>query len=396
MKERHMHRIHRAVAITGAFALAASLLVACAGNSSSPATASAASAKVDLAAAGCPATIVIQTDWNPESEHGHLYEMLGKDAVINSDKKSVSGTLELDGKSTGVNVEIRAGGPAIGFSGVAAQMYTDTSITMGYITTDDQIANSAKTPTKSFFAPLDESPIMVMWDPSTYPNVKTIKELGVALGKKGGVWRYFAGSAYIDYLTDAGYMTKAEQDSSYKGTPADFVAAGGKDVQQGFASAEPYIYQHEVPAWSKKVDYALVSSTGWDPYQSSMAVRTADFKTLTPCLKALTPVLQQEEVNYFADPKAADALIQTLVTDYNTGWVYSPGVADYSRKTMINDKLVGNGTNSTIGDFDKARMDKFFTTASGIYTKLGTPIDPKLKATDLYTNEFIDTSIGLK
>ena len=46
--------------------------------------------------------------------------------------------------------------------------------------------------------------------------------------------------------------------------------------------------------------------------------------------------------------------------------------------------------------FDKARMDKFFTTASGIYTKLGTPIDPKLKATDLYTNEFIDTSIGLK
>ncbi len=390
-----MHKIHRLVAVVGAVALTATL-AACSGTSSTGPSASAASATVDLAAAGCPSTIVIQTDWNPESEHGHLYQMLGKDAVIDSEKKSVSGTLELDGKSTGVKVEIRAGGPAIGYSGVGAQMYTDTSITMGYITTDDQIANSAKTPTKAFFAPLDESPIMVMWDPKTYPDVTTIKELGQALTKTGGVWRFFSGSAYIDYLTDAGFMTKAEQDSSYDGTPANFVAAGGKDVQQGFASAEPYIYEHEVPAWNKPVKYALVSSTGWDPYQSEMAVRTADFEKLTPCLKALTPVLQQEEVDYFADPKAADALIQTLVKDYNTGWVYSPGVADYSRKTMISDKLVGNGTNSTIGDFDKARMDKFFTTASAIYTKLGTAIDPKLTADDLYTNEFIDTSIGLK
>ncbi|MFC5503255.1 ABC transporter substrate-binding protein [Lysinimonas soli] len=391
-----MHKSHRRiVAMAGTIAVAASL-AACASTPSSGTSASAASATVDLAAAGCPATIVIQTDWNPESEHGHLYEMLGKDAVIDADKKSVSGTLELGGKSTGVKVEIRAGGPAIGFTGVAAQMYTDTSITMGYVTTDDQIANSAKTPTKAFFAPLDESPIMVMWDPKTYPDVKTVKDLGKALTKTGGVWRYFSGSAYIDYLTDAGYMTKAEQDSSYDGTPANFVAAAGKDVQQGFASAEPYIYEHEVPAWNKPVKYALISSTGWDPYQSSMAVRTADFTKLTPCLKALTPVLQQEEVDYFANPKAADALIQKLVAAYNTGWTYSPGVADYSRKTMIADKLVSNGTNSTLGDFDKARMDKFFTAASAIYTKLGTNIDPKLKADDLYTNEFIDSSIGLK
>ncbi len=275
-------------------------------------------------------------------------------------------------------------------------MYTDPAITMGYVTTDDQIANSDKTPTTSFFAPLDESPIMVMWDPKTYPDVKNIKDLGTALGKNGGVWRYFAGSAYIDYLTDAGYMTKAEQDSSYDGTPANFVAAGGKDVQQGFASAEPYIYQHEVANWGKPVNYALVSSTGWDPYQSSMAVRTADFDKLKPCLKALTPVLQQEEVDYFADPTAADALIQKLVKEYNTGWVYSPGVAEYSRKTMIADKLVSNGDNSYIGDFDPKRLSSFFDKALAVYTKLGSPVKPGLKVTDLYTNEFIDQSIGLK
>lgn len=385
----------RVAAVAGLVALS-TLLTACGSSDDKDTKASAASATVDLAKAGCPATIVVQTDWNPESEHGHLYEMFGDDAKIDAGKKSVSGTLMLDGKSTGVKLEVRAGGPAIGYTGVGAQMYTDKSITMGYITTDDQIANSKKTPTKAFFAPLDKSPIMVMWDPKTYPDVTGVKDLKAALDKSGGVWRYFAGSAYQDYLLDAGFVSKKSQDSSYDGTPANFVAAGGKDVQQGFASAEPYIYEHEIKNWGKPVKYALISETGWDPYQSEMAVRTADFDKLTPCLKALTPVLQQAEVNYFADPKAADALIQDLVAQYNTGWTYSPGVADYSRKTMIDIGLVSNGTNDTIGDFDPARVSKFFDTASKIYTKLGSDIDPSVTADDLYTNDFIDDSIGLK
>lgn len=386
----------RIAAIAGAVALSSTLLAACGSSDDKPAAAATASATVDLAKAGCPATIVVQTDWNPESEHGHLYEMFGADATIDANKKSVSGTLMVGGKSTGVNLEVRAGGPAIGYTGVGAQMYTDKSITMGYITTDDQIANSKKTPTKAFFAPLDESPIMVMWDPATYPEVTGVKDLKAALDKSGGVWRYFAGSAYQDYLLDAGLVSKKSQDSGYDGTPANFVAAGGKDVQQGFASAEPYIYENEITKWGKPVKYALISETGWNPYQSSMAVRTADFDTLTPCLKALTPVLQQAEVDYFADPTAADKLIQDLVGQYNTGWTYSPGVADYSRKTMIDAKLVSNGDNADIGDFDPARMSTFFDTASKIYTKLGTDIDPSVTADDLYTNDFIDTSIGLK
>lgn len=385
----------RVAALTGIVAFTA-VLAACGSDSSEDTKADAASASVDLAKAGCPDTIVVQTDWNPESEHGHLYEMFGDDAVIDAGKKSVSGTLMLDGKSTGVKLEVRAGGPAIGYTTVAAQMYTDKSITMGYITTDDQIANSAKTPTKSFFAPLDQSPIMVMWDPETYPDVEEIGDIKAALDETGGVWRFFAGSAYMEYLRDAGYVSKDSMDSSYDGTPANFVAAEGKDMQQGFASAEPYIYENEVKNWAKPVKYALVSSTGWDPYQSSMAVRTEDFESLTPCLKALTPVLQQATVDFFADPQPANDLILELVKQYNTGWTYSQGVADFSVKTMIADGLVSNGDNDYIGDFDTDRMTKFFDTSSKIYTKLGTDIDTAVTADDLYTNEFIDTSIGLK
>lgn len=389
----------RLLASVGAMALTATMLAACGSDdstSSAPAAAAASgSGAVDLKAAGCPDTIVIQTDWNPESEHGHLYEMFGDDAVIDANKKSVSGTLYSGGESTGVKLEVRAGGPAIGFTGVAAQMYTDKSITMGYITTDDAIANSAKTPTKAFFAPLDLSPLMVMWDPETYPDVQGPDDIKAALDASGGVWRYFAGSAYQEYLADAGYVSQDSQDSSYDGTPANFVAAGGKDMQQGFASAEPYLYENEIKQWGKPIDYALISDFGWDPYQSSMAVRTDDFDSLSGCLKAFTPVLQQAEVDFFADPTKANALILDLVTQYNTGWTYSQGVADYSVKTMIDAGLVSNADNDYIGDFNDTRMSDFFTKAKDTFTKLGTDIDPNLTVDDLYTNEFIDPSIGL-
>ncbi|TIC82022.1 ABC transporter substrate-binding protein [Nocardioides sp. GY 10127] len=391
-----MRRRSRVAASLGVIALATTLLAACGSESSEDTAAeTAAAGATDLAAAGCPATIVIQTDWNPEAEHGHLYEMFGDDATIDADNKSVSGTLYDNGESTGVKLEVRAGGPAIGYSTVSAQMYTDKSITMGYVTTDDQIASSATTPTKSFFAPLDLSPLMVMWDPTYYPDVTGIDDLKDALDSSGGVWRYFAGSAYMDYLESAGYVSKDSMDSSYDGTPANFVAAGGKDVQQGFASAEPYQYENEVKAWGKKVDYALISDTGWDPYQSSLAVRSADFDDLSDCLAALTPVLQRAEVNYFADPTDANNLVLEAVQEYNTGWTYSQGMADYSVETMLGDKLVSNGDNDYIGDFDDDRMSAFFDKATKTYSALGTDMASGLKVSDLYTNEFIDDSIGL-
>ena len=55
-------------------AFAASLvLAACGGGDSSSDTTAPASAEgVDLAAVGCPATVSIQTDWNPEARPSEL------------------------------------------------------------------------------------------------------------------------------------------------------------------------------------------------------------------------------------------------------------------------------------------------------------------------------------
>jgi len=63
---------------------------------------------------------------------------------------------------------------------------------------------------------------------------------------------------------------------------------------------------------------------------------------------------------------------------------------------MIDEGIVGNGPNETIGDFDEARMSTFFDTVGPIFEGLGTPPADGLTVDDIYTNEFIDTSIGLK
>src|SRR5215204_6470055 len=67
---------------------------------------------VDLSA-DCPSPLVIQTDWFPEAEHGALYEMVGEGYTVDVASKVVRGPLVSGGEETGIEIEIRTGGPAI-------------------------------------------------------------------------------------------------------------------------------------------------------------------------------------------------------------------------------------------------------------------------------------------
>ncbi len=361
-----------------------------ASSSASGSTSSASTAAINLKGV-CPDTVSIQTDWNPESEHGGLYQMLGPNPTIDAGKKRVSGPLYANGKDTGVKWEVRSGGPAIGFQTVTSQLYSDKTLTMGYENTDEQIQLSAKQPTVAVFAPLEKNPQMIMWDPATYPDVKTIADLKA----KNVKVRYFSGAAYMAYLTGAGILNTSQTDGSYDGTPANFVAARGKDAQQGFASAEPYIYENEVAAWKKPVAFQLVHDAGYPIYAAAYAVRAADLTAMTPCLKLLVPIFQQAQVDYIEKPAAVNNLILELVKQYNTGWQYSQGVADFAVKQQLDLGLVSNGTNSTLGDFDLARVQKVLDIDTPIFQKQKPAPAEGLTPAKLVTNEFIDKSIGL-
>lgn len=358
-------------------------------SATSAATSAAAMGSVDLAAAGCPADIKIQTDWNPEAEHGHLYALLGADYTIDSNEKSVTGPLMASGEPTGVDVTILSGGPATGFTQPNAQMYNDPSIFMAYVGTDEAIAHAADLPTVGVFAPLEKDPQMIMWDPETYPDVTDI----AGLGEAGATIRVFPGGTYIDYFVGAGILSADQIDSTYDGTPAVFVSEGGAIAQQGFASAEPYIYKNEVSAWGKDVAYQLINDAGYPKYAAVLSVIPENITEYADCLTALVPVLQQAELDYFADPAATNALILELVDAYDTGWVYSQGVADYSVETLTNE-LIGNGNDDILGNLDPERVQELFDIVVPIYSEQGFDIPADLTPEDIYTNEFIDPELG--
>ncbi|MEV4419313.1 ABC transporter substrate-binding protein [Patulibacter sp. NPDC049589] len=353
-------------------------------------TASTASSAVSLKDV-CPSKVVIQTDWHPESDHSEAYALIDPaTAKYDKGKKRVTGELVAKGQDTGVQVEVRAGGPAIGFQSPTQQMYTDKSITLGYVNTDESVQNSGKFPTVSVMAPREQWAQVLIFDPGTY-DFKTIADIG----KTDTKVLYFKGNVYMDYLTGAGILKKSQVDSSYDGKPARFVTSGGKVVQQGFITAEPWQYENTVKQWGKKVATLSIADAGYPNYGETLAVRKADITKESGCLKKLVPIIQQAQVDYAADPAATNAVIVQAAKVYNNGWEYPAELAAYAAKAQVDNGIIGNGDTPPLGDIDATRVQKMIDLVGPIYSKQNIKIAPGLKAADLFTNEFIDTKIGL-
>ena len=383
--------VRRLTAGTLASALALTALTACGGSDA--ATGSGYEGEigaVDLSAV-CPEKIVVQTDWNPEAEHGHIYDLLGPDPVVDAGAKKVTGPLFVEDEYTGVDLEVRVGGPAIGFQAVSAQMYTDPDIMLGFVDADQVIQVSKTNPVTSVFAPLEINPMMIMWDPETYPEVKEIADLK----ETGARVLTFEADTYWRYLTGTGILDEKQIDGSYDGSTSSFVAAGGDTAQQGFASSELFVYENDLPEWNKPVSYQLVHDAGYPSYKSAVSVRTGELEEQAPCLEKLVPVLQQGLVDYLADPQPTNDLMLDLVDQYSTGWVYSQEQAEYGLKTMRELGLVGDGHNETVGDFDPARWERLIELNKPIFAAGGIEIVEPMTPEVVMTNEFIDPSISL-
>lgn len=342
---------------------------------------------VSLAGA-CPETVIVQTDWNPEAEHGALYQLLGDDYEVDTSTKAVTGSLvTTDGADTGVDIEIRVGGPAIGFQQVTAQMYTDDSILLGFVSNDEAVQNSLENPTVALMAPLKKNPQIVMWDPATYPDAETIGEL-----PDDTTILVFDGGVFPDYLVGKGIVQQSQIEGGYDGTPARFVTENGAIAQQGFASAEPYIYENEVPDWGKPVAFELIHDTGLEIYSQTMSTRPENVTEFADCFALLIPVMQQGMVDYAADPAETNALIVDLVTQYDTGWVYSEGVADFSIEQQVALELVGN-EDGYAGGIDEARVQGVIDNLLPIFEAKDVPVKEGLVASDLIDLQFVDDSI---
>jgi hypothetical protein len=379
--------------------LATALLLAACGSSggttseapASNAAAAPAGGPLDLKGAGCPDPIVMQQDWQPEAEHGAMYSLVGPGYAVDTNTKSVTGPLVAQGVDTGVKIEVRAGGPNTGFKPIPALMYADDKITFGAVNTDDAIVQASKQlPTVAVTSQMTVSPQILMWDPATYPGMTTIKEVAAT-----GATIVTSGEVLPALLESQGIMKKSQSDQSYDGSPSRFVS-DPKIMQQGFATAEPFIYQNEIEQWKKPIASEVFANYGYSIYPEPLAVRADKVAQLTPCLTKLVPIMQRAQIDFLKNPAATNDLIVKLVDQYQTGWTYTPGDADFSVKTQVEGKFVTNDPASGVfGKFDPKRMTDTVARFVPLLQSAGTLTGAPPTAESLYTNQFIDDSIKM-
>ena len=334
----------------------------------------------------CPSPLAVQTDWFPESEHGALYELIGEGYEIDKNNGIIRGPMVLDGSDLGIEWEVRAGGPFLGNASVSEHMALDSSIHLGYGSTDQQVNHWDVTQLVSVVAPLEKNPQMVMWDPDTYPDVTGIRDIG----ERGIIVQVFGGGTFPDVFIAQGIWDEDKVDKSYQGSPARFIT-DGDIAQQGFASAEPYQYEFVHTDYGKPVAFELLHDAGFEIYSQTIGVRNGQIEELRPCLERLVPIIQQASVSFDANPGRANAIIVDTVTTYDTWWTYSPELAAFSVQAQRDYGVVGDGPDNTAGNMEGSRYEKTLNDMRAA----GMPgIDPDLTYDQLFTNEFIDENIS--
>lgn len=368
---------------------------AAAGSATPPAPAAASASAADTTAAPngngslkgiCPDKIVIQTDWFATPERAAAYQLVGANGTVDKKKGTYSGPLA----DSGVEVEVRLGGPFIGFQPIPALMYQDPSIYLGYVATDDAVQAAESFPTLAVVAPLDINPQVVMWDPATY----TVN--GWAdVAKTNAKIVYIEGLPFMDYLLAKNLVKPTQKDASFDGTPSRFVAERGKLMQQGYASNEPYRWEHDVPGWKKPVKFLLVHDSGYEIYPQGLAVRRGQLAADKACLSKLVPLIQHAQIDYMTAPEATNAALLKIAQTLGDGPPITAAGNQNAVVAMKDLHIVGNGPDATLGNFDLERVERTIALLKPIFAKRKASVPENLRAADIVSNEFIDPTLHL-
>ena len=384
-----MRRYNSNIGTSLAIGLGIALLGACASSDSATtdtASDTAASTSASSLAEVCPATVVVQTDWFPESEHGGLFQLLGSDAVASKDSGAVVGSLMVNEQSTGVNLEIRAGGPFLE-SPVVTEMYQDNAITFGYVGTDVAITRYSDAPTLAVFNALNINPQVVLWDATKHPEAKTIADAA----KSVKTFYVYGDPSWMRYFVAQGLIEKGQVDSNYKG---NLLLTTEDAAHQGFATSEPYKYAN-LESGAITTGYQLIHNAGWNSYAQNLAIRKDRLEELRPCLEKIVPIFQQAQLDYIADPARANAIILSTVATYDSWWTQSEGDVSNGAASQKELGIIGNGETETFGDLEETRVNDFIAKATPILREQGLEI-ADITASDITDNEFLDTSITYK
>jgi hypothetical protein len=382
-----MHRSRRILVSAVAALGAVGLVAACSSDGdSADAGSTGTDGTVSELAGACPARIVLQTNWYPEGEHGAAYELAGPGGEFDSS----SGSYVNEIADTGVEMEIRAGGPFLSGQRVDSMMYQDDSILLGMQDTTTIMTGYDDAPTISVFAPFEKALDVVMFDPATY-DFDSIDDFE---GTSMPILAWESGKATAQLLIDEGLITADQPDYSNDGSMSRFIVEDGNMAQLAYATNEPYRLEHETDGWMKPVAYFPLADRGFENYSATYVVTPEKLTSEADCLSLLVPMLQQSAIDYLDDPSETNEQLLAIVEELGSQWTMTQGHLDNTAEVINDGGFVGNGTDDTLGNFDMERVARVVEEFTRIYTSQGVDIAEGLTAEDVATNQFIDPSVG--
>lgn len=345
----------------------------------------------------CPNPFIIQKDWLAQAEHGGLYQMIGAGGEMSSGK--YTGPLG----STGIDLTILEGGGGMGL-GDGETAYSALHLGnskagvvphLGYQELDGAFLFSKRFPVVGVMAPLHNAPQGIFWDKGTYPDgfrsIEALKEY--AASGKGMIYISTIQRTFGLFLVQSGIPKEAFVEG-YRGDGENFVTSNGTWLNQGFVTSEVHKFSTGYN-WGKPIEAVTVGELGYENYAGMLSVATNRLEELAPCLEKLVPIMQQSYVDYVTNPGE----VNKLIFDFNeagngTSWWKTPmDLMEYGSRTLREAKIIDNGHNDTVGDYDMERVARMLTI---VKPWLDERSDPDVTPEKVVTNRFIDPSIGFK
>ena len=350
---------------------------------------------VDLALAGCPANIRVQTDDAPGVKWGFLYSLLDRDDVdILNANTAVSSALVVDGRPTGVTLTILTGDRVDGAS-PNVDLYDDENLLLAAVDTDTAILDAVRYPTVGLFAPTLRDTRLIYWDAEVYPNLRSIEQIGKTLNPAGDELATIIAAPndpFRDFMVGDEALGPDQVVPEYEGDIQSFIDAAGAAAQQGDALVDPYLLEQPDSGFTHPYGFQLIDNAGYHR-DTLLSARPQAVVRYADCFEVLIPVLQRALADYLDDPDGTNDLLVELSAKLGHPELDADLVA-FGFEAMTDQRFVGNGRDDTIGDINLGRFHELFDAAVPAWDALDIAV-PSRQPDDLATNRFIDPSIGL-
>ena len=335
---------------------------------------------------------IIQTDWYPEAEHGWIYQMVGDGYTIDKDAVSVTGPLVRRRRRDrrGHRDPLRRPGHRQPDGDVAAVHRRRHPARLRVHRRGHP--ERRRVPDHGGHGGHGEEPADDHVGPGDVPRRRDDRRPRRG-GRPGPLLRRRGVHGVLH--PDGHALGRTRSTAATTARPANFIAAEGKPTPSR-ASGRPS--RTSTSSSSPTGASRSPTSTSTTPAGRTTASRSpsrprTSSRTGPASRSSCRSSSSRASTTWPTRPRRTSSS-SPRSTEFDSFWTYSAEIAEYAVQTMIDDGLLSNGPDGTLGNFDLDRVNGLIEKAIPVYTALGQAPPDGLTAEDIVTNEFIDEPSG--